>query len=746
MSVISPPERNDPEPSNLASRLKEREQQQADATHNALTALASVARGPGKLLPSGGPPMVAALRVLGEVCGIQVVPPRVIDPAWTQEQTLRAIERSSHIRSRRVMLEGEWWKKDCGAILAFALRDGRPQALLPQAGGRYLQLDPSSGTQIFVDAPAARALKPFGYVFYRPFPEKIHRAIDLVRFSTRAMGHEFKVLLATVLAGALLGMFVPIATGVLFDTAIPDASRSLLLQMGLGLIVAALGKSLFDLLEAVVTTRISTAMNSVTQAAVWDRLLKLHPSFLRQYSTGDLVTRAMAISTIFRRLSMTGMRAIFGSFVSLINLALMFYYSWRLGVIGLAAGALILMMTQVSGVAMLRHLRPLQQLEGRLFGITVQLINGISKLRVSGTERFAFVYWGKRYSEQQKLNLTVQRLKDHIGALNQTIPTLATAMIFLIAGSTLLSSAGDSRLTLTPGDFLAFSAAFGVFISSVSFLSNTAVDMLHDLNLWRRSEPILAAQPEMDAGKSPPGSLEGAISISHVTFRYQNSGRLTLDDVTVEAKPGEFVAIVGPSGSGKSTLLRLLLGFETPASGTVRFDGKDLNGLDPLGVRRQLGVVLQSSNLMAESIFENIAAGAAITLDQAWDAARRASIAPDIESFPMGMHTFISEGANNISMGQRQRLLIARALVFKPRILLFDEATSALDNRAQAVVSRSLDSLKVTRIVVAHRLSTIRNADRIYVMQAGRVVETGSFAELAAGNGLFSRMMARQVV
>jgi len=746
LSAITPPERNDPEPNNLASRLKQRELQQADATHNALTALASVVRDPGKLLPSGGPPMVAALRVLGEVCGIQVEPPRVIDPAWTQEQTLRAIERASHIRSRRVMLEGEWWKKDCGAILAFALQDGRPQALLPQAGGRYLQLDPSSGAQTFVDAPAARALQPFGYVLYRPFPEKIHGAIDLVRFSTRGMGHEFKVLLATVLAGALLGMFVPIATEVLFDTAIPDASRSLLFQMGLGLIVAALGKSLFDLLEAVVTTRISTAMNSVTQAAVWDRLLKLHPSFLRQYSTGDLVTRAMAISTIFRRLSATGMRAIFGSFVSLINLALMFYYSWRLAVIGLAAGALILMVTQVSGVAMLRQLRPLQQLEGRLFGITVQLINGISKLRVSGTERFAFVYWGKRYSEQQKLNLVVQRLQDHVSALNQTIPTLATAMIFLIAGTALLRNAADSPSTLPPGDFLAFSVAFGVFISSVSFLSNTAVDVLHDLNLWRRSEPILAAEPEMRAGKSPPGSLEGAISISDVTFRYQNSGRLTLDDVTVKANPGEFVAIVGPSGSGKSTLIRLLLGFETPASGTVQFDGQDLNGLDPLGVRRQLGVVLQSSNLLAGSIFENISAGVAITLDQAWDAARRASIAPDIESFPMGMHTFISEGANNISMGQRQRLLIARALVFKPKILLFDEATSALDNRAQAVVSRSLDSLKVTRVVVAHRLSTIRNADRIYVMQAGRVVETGSFAELAAGNGLFSRTMARQVL
>jgi ABC-type bacteriocin/lantibiotic exporter with double-glycine peptidase domain len=206
------------------------------------------------------------------------------------------------------------------------------------------------------------------------------------------------------------------------------------------------------------------------------------------------------------------------------------------------------------------------------------------------------------------------------------------------------------------------------------------------------------------------------------------------------------VAIVGPSGSGKSTLLRLLLGFERPTSGTIYYDGQDLNGLDVLAVRRQLGVVLQNSNLMSGSIFENIAAGTAITLDQAWEAVRQAGIAEDIESLPMGMHTFISEGASNISVGQRQRLLIARALVFRPRVLLFDEATSALDNRAQAVVSKSLERLQVTRLVIAHRLSTIRNADRIYVIENGRVVEQGTFAELAAQDGLFSRMIARQML
>jgi len=491
-----------------------------------------------------------------------------------------------------------------------------------------------------------------------------------------------------------------------------------------------------------VSTRVTTASNSVTQAAVWDRLLKLRPSFLRKYSTGDLTSRAMAISTIFRHLSATGLRAIFGGFVSLLNLALMFYYSSPLAIIGLVAGLLTAGVTQASGIAMLRRLRPLQLLEGKIFGLTVQLINGISKLRVSGTERFAFAYWGRRYAEQQRLNWSVQRVQDLVGALNQTIPTLATALVFFLAGNEL----AGPQPRLTTGSFLAFSSAFGVFIGSLAFLSNTGVELVNDLNLWRRSEPILTAEPEMDPSKSLPGELQGRLEVSHVTFRYQQSGRLTLEDVCISVESGQFVAIVGPSGSGKSTLLRLLLGFESPVSGHIQFDGQDLQGLDPLSVRRQLGVVLQTSNLLGGSIFQNISAGASITLDQAWEAVRMAGIEDDIRALPMGMHTYLSEGATNISVGQRQRLLIARALVFKPRILLFDEATSALDNRAQAIVSESLESLKVTRLVIAHRLSTIRNANHIYVMESGRIVEHGTFSELADGKGLFARMMSRQMM
>jgi NHLM bacteriocin system ABC transporter ATP-binding protein len=742
--MSTPPSgRENRNPRELGSRLQQREQQLQDATHDALTRLAAVAQADEHaVMPRVGAPLLAAVTALADAAGIAIVSPRNFDPGWDHEQALRAIERNSHIRTRKVLLEAKWWNKDCGPILAFRANARTPVALLYRAR-KYSLLDPGTGGESVVDVEVAASLEPFGFVLYRPFPEKIHHPLDIVLFSMRGMQREILVLLLTAMAGALLAMFTPIATMALIDTAIPDANRSLLLQLGLGLLAAAAGKSLFDLTEVFVSTRVTTATNAVTQGAVWDRLLKLRPSFLRKYSTGDLSSRAMAISTIFRRLSATSLRAIFGSFVSLLNLALMFYYSPLLAVIGLVAGLLIAAATQASGVAMLKRLRPLQLLEGKIFGLTVQLINGISKLRVSGTERFAFVYWGKRYTEQQRLNYSAQRIQDWVSSLNQTIPTLATAIVFFVAGTAM---AGPGSAGLSPGSFLAFSAAFGVFIGSLAFLSNTGVDMLNDLSLWRRSEPILSAEPEMDPSKSLPGKLQGKIEISHVTFRYQQSGRLILEDVSVVAEPGQFVAVVGPSGSGKSTLLRLLLAFETPISGHIQFDGQDLNGLDPLAVRRQLGVVLQTSSLLGGSIFQNIAAGASITLDQAWEAVRQAGLESDIKALPMGMHTYLSEGATNVSTGQRQRLLIARALVFKPRVLLFDEATSALDNRAQATVSQSLDRLNVTRLVIAHRLSTIRNADHIYVMESGRIVEHGTFAELAVGGGLFSRMMARQML
>jgi len=731
----------------LALRLKEREQLFERATCEVLGELAGVVR-PDLQRPAArwDTPLIAAAQAVGQAAGIEIRPPKALDAGAELRDGLRALERSSRIRTRRVVLTGKWWKRDSGPLLACTLQGGRPVALLPRGPRRYVLFDPAAGKHVRVGRSVASSLQPFAHVFYRPLPDKVAKPWEILAFGLKGTHRDVAAILMAALAGTLLGMFTPIATSVLIDSAIPDSDQSLLLQLGVGLLGAALGKTAFDLSQGFATTRVSTASIAAMQAAVWDRLLKLRPSFLRQYSTGDLASRATAISTIHRRLSATTLRTLFSSLVSVLNLGLMLYYSMQLALIGVVAALMTVLITLASGRAMLQRLRPLQQMEGKILGLTVQLINGVSKLRVSGAERFAFAYWGKRYSEQQRLVLSIQRLQDRIGSINQTVPTLASAWIFLVAGAVFLGGKTAAAGGLSAGIFLAFNAAFGAFIGGMASLSNTVVETLDDFNLWQRAKPILSAEPESDPGKADPGVLAGRIAMDHVTFRYRDSGPLTLEDVSFHAAPGEFVAFVGPSGSGKSTVFRLLLGFELPQSGTVYFDGQDLNGLDLFALRRQLGVVLQNSNLLSGSIFENIAAGAAITLDQAWEAARQAGIAQDIAALPMGMHTFISEGATNISVGQRQRLLIARALVFRPRILLFDEATSALDNRAQAIVSESLERLQVTRVVIAHRLSTIRSADRIYVIEHGRVVQQGSFAELASQDGLFARMMSRQML
>jgi ATP-binding cassette subfamily C protein len=263
--------------------------------------------------------------------------------------------------------------------------------------------------------------------------------------------------------------------------------------------------------------------------------------------------------------------------------------------------------------------------------------------------------------------------------------------------------------------------------------------------LYERAAPILKTLPEVDSTRSNPGELSGAIEANHLVFRYRPDSPLVLRDLSFTVQPGQFVAFVGPSGCGKSTLLRLLLGFEQPESGAVYFDGQDLAGLDVQAVRRQMGVVLQTGKLISGDILTNIIGAAPLTVDDAWEAARLSGLDRDIQAMPMGLHTVINESGGGLSGGQRQRMMIARAIVAKPRLLLFDEATSALDNHTQSIVSQSLKGLKATRIVIAHRLSTIIDADRIFVVDKGRIEQSGTYEELMKQGGLFAELAKRQL-
>ena len=687
--------------------------------------------------------LLIAAGAVGKAMGITIRPPTHSEDINRVREPVEAIARASQFRTRRVLLEDEWWLHENGPLLAYTKQEQHPVALLP-AGSRYLLFDPLTQKRIPVTKTVAATLAPEAQMFYRPLPHQVN-PIQLFLFSAKGYEKDIVLIFAIGIIGTLLGMVVPWATGILIDNAIPDSDRSLLWQIALALFVLGCGRTAFSMCQGIISLRISSAASSQLQPAIWDRLLKLSPAFFRQYTAGDLLSRTLTISQIRDKVSGATLRTLLSALFALLNLVLMFVYSWPLALVGMGIAILDAALTLVSGLILLGKTREQLQLGGLITGFTIQLINGVAKLRVALAEGRAFAAWSDRYSKVIKLEASIQRITDNISVFNEALSLATTIIIYWIAIISIEMAQSKGGAGLTPGTFLAFNSAFGIFIGGVSSLSNTVIDLLGIMPLWERAEPILRSQPEDDSNKANPGRLTGRVALEHVSFRYREDGPLVLDDITLHAEPGEFIAIVGPSGGGKSTLIRLLLGFETPTKGTIYYDGLDLKELELTSVRRQLGVVLQSGKLSAGSIFDNISGGALVSQQEAWEAAQMAGFAEDILQMPMQMHTVVSEGGTNLSGGQRQGLLIARSLVLKPRIILLDEATSSLDNRTQAIVTESLNQLNATRIVIAHRLSTIRNADRIYVIEAGRVVQVGTFEELVKQDGLFAQLVARQM-
>ena len=707
-------------------------------TEKALRELASILN-PTTNLPEGETPLLITVGAVGKALGITIRSPAKSENA----NTLEGIARASGFRTRRVTLTPNWWQTDCGPLLAFTKKGNIPVALLPVKANKYEILEPVELTRTPVNRHTADLLAATAYTFYRPLPDREIAFWDILQFAFRGQTPDLIKICWVGIIATLFGMFTPQITGILIDYAIPDAKRNLLIQMGLVLLAASLGVTIFQLAQSFTILRLQTKVGFDTQAAVWDRLLKLKPAFFRQYSTGDLHNRVSAVTQIRQRLSSSILRTIFTSLFLLLNLGLLLIYSFPLALVAISLALVVMVVTTISSIITRRKMRPLQQLSGEIFGLTVQLIGGASKLRVAAAESEAFACWVKKYTQQIKLILSTQLVEDLLTVFNVILPAVSSMLLFGLAVA--LSGQSEGQTGLSTGTFLAFNTAFGTFITSATRLSNTLIDILEITILWERAQPILETKTEVDAHKYHPGRLSGQLKLDQVCFRYRQDSPLVLDGITLEAKAGEFIAIVGPSGSGKSTIMRLLLGFESPEAGTIFYDGRDLSGLDIAAVRRQFGVVLQNGRIMSGSIWENIAGGAIVTQDEAWSALQMAGLADDIEAMPMGIHTIISEGGGNLSGGQRQRLFIARALAHKPQILLFDEATSALDNRTQEIVTHSLEQLGVTRVVIAHRLSTIRHADRIYVLQGGKILQQGSFEKLTAVEGLFADLMARQM-
>lgn len=691
------------------------------------------------LTGSEADPLLATCSLVGIAAGIELRAPRGVISAGTVSERVRAIARASAVRSRQVGLRDAWWRGDHGPLVGIDEELERPVALLPRSGGGYTLHDPVTHTHTLITADIAARLAPFATAFYRSFPARAITTWNLVRFGVHGCGDDFRMIMLMGVIMALLGLITPLATGYIFDIIVPAADHAQLIIIGMLLLMVAFAMALFEITRSVALLRIEGKMSNAIQAAVWDRVLNLPVPFFRNYTAGDLGNRAMGINSIRDVIAGPVVRSLLAGIFSLVNFGLLFYIN---GMLALAAVALILVaiaVTMAAGSLQLRYQRRLAAVEGQISGLVLQLISGITKFRVAGVEGRAFAVWAQAFSRQKKLDYQKRTVVNGLTVFQAAYPVVTVMALFAMV-------ALATRSDLSTGDFLAFSSGFSQLLFAALELSSAVIAILGVVPLYERAKPILHTMPEVDTARDDPGVLTGDIEISQLSFRYQEQGPLILNDISIHIRRGEFVALVGSSGSGKSTLFRLLLGFEMPGSGAIYYDGQDLNRLDVRAVRQQIGVVLQNGKLTAGSLLENIIGSAPLTLEDAMEAVRMAGLEADIQQMPMGMHTFISDGGGTLSGGQRQRLLIARAIVKRPRIVLFDEATSALDNRTQQIVSESLKRLQATRIVIAHRLSTIINADRIFVLDRGKIVQCGTYHELIDQPGPFAELVKRQLV
>ena len=683
--------------------------------------------------------LLTACRFIADYSGITITTPKQPRSDETPPLSLDEILRSSRFRARKVKLSGKWWEEDHGPLLAWTTVENFPVALVPKSPGKYEYISPGENIRQTLTSEIALQLAAEGRQFYRPFPDHPIGGFHLLRFGLKSCLKDILLVVLMGMAGGFLTLIVPVLTGNIFDVVIPQSDYRELYVYSMVIFFSIVAISLFQLVRSFAMIRIETKLDFSLQSAIWDRLLNLPVSFFRKYQAGELAAKASSIMLLRKTLSDTVIYSVLGAVFMVFNFFLLFFYDLVLSLYIFLFLALSVLFIVYIGRQIRNRQQIIIQLQNRIFGMLLQFLSSISKIRIAGAEVHAFSQWAGKFSLNKRQTYEVRKLFLMVTLLSTVLPLVITLFVFAVI-------AGQLPNTLSTGQFMAFYTALTMTIMSFLQFGMAGISFFMAIPMLENIRPILEALPENIALKEDIQELSGEIEVANVSFRYQPDGPLVLQDVSLQIRPGEFVAIVGASGSGKSTLLRLLLGFESPESGSVYYDRQDISAFDPASLRRQTGTVLQQSQLSVGTILSNITGMSNATFEDAWEAARNVGLDDDIKQMPMGMNTFITGGLSTISGGQRQRIMIARAIVNKPRILFFDEATSALDNRTQHIVSKSLETLQSTRVVIAHRLTTVQNADRIYLMEHGRIEESGTYEDLLRKGGKFTELVKRQIV
>lgn len=683
-----------------------------------------------------GSDLLSVLTLIGRFEGIAFNEPE--DPTDRKmSYTLSDIIDVSGLRRRRIRLrrEEKWWIGDCGALLGFRKEDAQPVALIPDALGRYYEIDPSWTSRRRVTEDHAAELERTAFMFYRPLPSGKAGPGDLGRLAISRTGKNFAMFLTVGLLGGLLLLMPAVVVGLIGNQIVPVGDSALLYQAVVLLVALALLGAFMEMWRGALLMKLEGSIVARVEAALWDRMMRLPSSFMGRHPVGDLALRVAAFRALRDALSGVVANAMISVIFLFPAFGLMIYQDAALGGIAAAFGVVSLAMLSWLAWRQVPHHRRVVTANRRLSGLLFQFLNGAVKLRAGSAEASAFARWANEYLSQKKGEIGIGILNEHLVAFSFTFPILASAFVIVNSSPDMISI----------GDFLVIFTAFAVFQAAVLRLGASLSAVVAILPACEVVYPILAEEPEGTSKGEAVEKLDGDIRFDHISFRYDSEGPLILDDVSIHAAPGEFVAITGESGTGKSTLFRIALGIESPSTGAVYFDGRDMKSLNLKQLRNWIGAVPQKTVMVPDDIWDNISAGSEmITLSEAWDAARLACVDREIERMPMGMSTSVGKSATTLSGGESQRVRIAAALAKKPKLIFLDESTNWLDNESQSQVMDSVMSLPATKLVIAHRLSTLKGADRIYVMDGGKIVQVGTYHELSEVEGLFRSLVRRQ--
>jgi ABC-type bacteriocin/lantibiotic exporter with double-glycine peptidase domain len=636
-------------------------------------------------------------------------------------------------RARAVTLEPDWWLTRGDGFITQG-PDDLTVAVLPHRRATPPYRIFRNGSFAPLMADQAAALSTDAIVLQPVTRAPATGLIGLLKATRQQVRAEFLWMGVLAFASALVGLLVPLTLGAIVNAAVPNRSSDQVIGLVSLLVAAAIAAFVFDVVRNLAVLRVGGELDRAILPAVWDRLLRLPVTFFRQFDVGDLVARIPALDGA--RTSATDAVVVGGvslvlAFVNLLLIAFVVPTLFLVTLVLLFVFAIIVWIALRGAFAAQR--RALEFGSAR-DAMGLQLIRGVAKIRVAGATATMFARWIRLLtstSEQQQ----IQSLR--VGFVGVTTASLALIGSGLAYTITIIG--GDA---IPIGSFVIFASALTLAVGAVSSLATLFATLGFARTMAERIRPVLATDTE-DRTAGARVDVDGSISFQDLHFAYGEVP--VLDGFTLDIPAGSFTALVGASGCGKSTVLRCLLGFETPERGSIFLMDRPLQDMDLTYVRRQFGVVPQRLTVLGGSLLENIVGSRALSEDDAWQAAEKVGLAEFIRALPMGMQTVLVDGGSTLSGGQLQRLMLARAVAGNPKVVLLDEATSALDNPTQHLVMESLSQLAATRLVVAHRLSTVINADQIAVMDAGRVVELGNHNDLLAAGGLYADLIRRQL-